>query len=111
TDAEHAEVVQFVREFGFDMMGVFAFSAEPGTPMGKMPGQIPPAVKQARLDELMSVQQEIAFEKARQRVGESLEVLIDAPAETKGRWTGRTSWQAPEIDSVTLVKAADAHPG
>jgi ribosomal protein S12 methylthiotransferase len=48
TDAQHQELVQFVKDFGFDMMGVFPYSAEPGTPMGKMPGQLPDEVKKAR---------------------------------------------------------------
>src|SRR6266702_1392122 len=41
TDAQHGELVKFVNDFGFDMMGVFPYSAEPGTPMGRMADQIP----------------------------------------------------------------------
>src|SRR4051794_27834550 len=40
TPAQHAELVKFVKDFGFDMMGVFPYSAEPGTPMGRMDGQV-----------------------------------------------------------------------
>ena len=47
TDAQHDELVKFVKEFGFDMMGVFPYSREPGTPMGRMDGQVPDDVKQA----------------------------------------------------------------
>jgi ribosomal protein S12 methylthiotransferase len=39
TDAQHKELVKFVRDFGFDMMGVFPYSREPGTPMAKMDGR------------------------------------------------------------------------
>ena len=46
TDAQHEELVQFVKDFGFDMMGVFPYSQEPGTPMGRMSDQIPDDVKQ-----------------------------------------------------------------
>jgi len=111
TDGQHRELVQFVREFGFDMMGVFAFSAEPGTPMGKMEGQIPPEVKKARVEELMLAQQEIAFAKARGKIGQDVQVLIDRPAEKAGHWIGRTGGQAPEIDSVTMVRGPDLHAG
>jgi len=111
TDGQHRELVQFVREFGFDMMGVFAFSAEPGTPMGRMEGQIPEAVKKARVEELMLAQQEIAFAKARGRIGQNVEVLIDRASEKKGQWKGRTSGQAPEIDSVTIVEGPELHAG
>src|SRR5262249_56191398 len=64
TDAQHHELLQFVKEFGFDMMGVFPYSAEPGTSMGRMSDQIPDEVKQQRVEELMLAQQQIAFRKA-----------------------------------------------
>jgi ribosomal protein S12 methylthiotransferase len=111
TEAEHQELLEFVRDFGFDMMGVFPFSAEPGTPMGKMDGQVPDEVKKSRVDDLMTAQQRIAFAKARAKTGKTIEVLIDRPAEKKGRWIGRTSGQAPEIDSVTWVDGPDLHAG
>jgi tRNA A37 methylthiotransferase MiaB len=104
-------LVQFVREFGFDMMGVFAFSAEPGTPMGRMEGQIPQEVKKARVEELMLAQQEIAFAKARARIGQNVQVLIDRPSGKAGQWIGRTAGQAPEIDSVTMTGGDDLHAG
>jgi ribosomal protein S12 methylthiotransferase len=111
TDAEHRELVEFVRDFGFDMMGVFPFSAEAGTPMGKMDGQVPEEVKKSRVDDLMVTQQRVAFAKARERIGQTVEVLIDRAADKKGRWIGRTSGQAPEIDSVTSVVGPDLHAG
>ncbi len=115
TEAQHGELVKFVREFGFDMMGVFPYSAEPGTPMGRMEGQIPEDVKKARVEELMLAQQEVAFAKARGKVGQKVEVLIDKPAGKKGRWVARTTGQAPEIDSVTMVqggvRGAELHAG
>src|SRR5687768_12935496 len=69
TDAEHEELVQFVRDFGFEMMGVFPYSAEPGTPMAKLGGQLSDAVKQQRVEELMLAQQEIAFARAKRMKG------------------------------------------
>ncbi|MGA2441176.1 MAG: 30S ribosomal protein S12 methylthiotransferase RimO [Tepidisphaeraceae bacterium] len=111
TDGQHRELVEFVREFGFDMMGVFAFSAEPGTAMGRMEGQIPESVKKARVEELMLAQQEIAFAKAREKIGKKVEVLIDRASEKKGQWIGRTGGQAPEIDSATIVSGPELHAG
>jgi ribosomal protein S12 methylthiotransferase len=110
TDGEHRELVEFVRDFGFDMMGVFPYSAEPGTAMGRLEGQIPESVKKDRVEELMLAQQEIAFEKARKKVGEKVEVLIDRRMED-GKWVGRTGGQAPEIDSVTFVDGKELHAG
>jgi ribosomal protein S12 methylthiotransferase len=114
TDAEHDELVQFVREFGFDHMGVFAYSPEPGTPMGRMTGQHDDATKQRRVEELMLAQQEVVFARNAERVGQSAEVLIERPAgrDLEDGYVARTSWQAPDIDSVTFVSSDEPlHPG
>jgi ribosomal protein S12 methylthiotransferase len=113
TDRQHANLVQFVKDFGFDMMGVFPYSAEPGTPMGKMEGQLPDAVKQHRVEELMLTQQEVAFAKARAQVGKTIEVLIDRPAgrDDEDGFVARSQSQAPDIDSVTFVQSEKLHPG
>ena len=112
TEAQHRELVQFVKDFGFDMMGVFPYSQEPGTPMGRMEGQLPEEVKQARVEELMLAQQEVAFAKARRMKGQAIEVLIERPAKLDAdQWVARNRWQAPEIDSTTLVNAVGLHAG
>ncbi|MBC8107438.1 MAG: 30S ribosomal protein S12 methylthiotransferase RimO [Anaerolineae bacterium] len=123
TDQQHDELVDFVRDFGFDMMGVFPYSPEPGTAMGKLPNQIPDDVKRARVEELMLTQQEVAFARAKSMVGESIEVLIDRAVDAKahglsrGRsgadsaWTARHQGQAPDIDSVVHVSGRNLHAG
>jgi ribosomal protein S12 methylthiotransferase len=112
TEGQHRELVEFVRDFGFDMMGVFPYSAEPGTPMGRMEGQVAEEVKTARLEELMLTQQGIAFAKAKERIGKSVDVLIDRQeAGGKKGWIGRTAGQAPDIDSVTVVSGEGLHAG
>jgi ribosomal protein S12 methylthiotransferase len=113
TDAQHDQLVQFVKDFGFDMMGVFPYSAEPGTPMGRMQDQIPVEVKQARVEELMLAQQEVAFAKSRAMKGQTIEVLIDRPAgrDEEDGWVARNRSQAPDIDSVTFVHGAELHAG
>jgi ribosomal protein S12 methylthiotransferase len=62
--------VRFVKDFGFDMMGVFPLQPRAGTPMGRMADQLPEDVKQARVEELMLAQQEVAFAKAKATVGQ-----------------------------------------
>jgi ribosomal protein S12 methylthiotransferase len=113
TDAQHDELVKFVKDFGFDMMGVFPYSQEPGTPMARMEGQLPHDVKQQRVEELMLTQQQVAFAKAKSMVGQTVEVLIDRPAgrDEDDGYVGRTSHQAPDIDSVTFVHGENLHPG
>jgi ribosomal protein S12 methylthiotransferase len=117
TDAQHDELVQFVRDAGFDNMGVFAYSPEPGTPMGRATDQIPDAVRARRVEELMLAQQEIAFAKNRQMIGRSIEVLVDRLAAGAGNadssegFVARHAGQAPDIDGTVLVQADDLHPG
>jgi ribosomal protein S12 methylthiotransferase len=114
TDAQHAELVQFVKDFGFDMMGVFPYSQESGTAMGRLDGQLPDSVKQSRVEELMLAQQEVAFARAAAMKGKKIEVLIDRPAgrELEDGFVARSQSQAPDIDSVTFVKSSTPlHPG
>jgi len=111
TEEQHQELLDFIGDFEFDMMGVFPYSAEPGTPMGRMDRQISDEVKKQRVEDLMLAQQKIAFAKARAKIGQSVEVLIDRAAEEKNEWIGRTSAQAPDIDSVTRVRGPALHAG
>jgi ribosomal protein S12 methylthiotransferase len=113
TDAQHAKLVQFVKDFRFDAMGVFPYSPEPGTPMGRLENQLPDTVKLQRAEELMLAQQEIAFASAAGQVGKTAEVLIDKPAgrDEPGVFVARTQGQAPDIDSVTFVRGKGLFPG
>ena len=111
TEEQHRELVRFVKEFGFDMMGVFPYSRESGTPMGRLEEQVADEVKQARVEELMLVQQEVAFGKAAAMKGKTIEVLIDRPGEKAGSWLGRSKAQAPDIDSTTIVQGRGLHAG
>ncbi len=115
TQAQHKELVKFVRDFGFDMMGVFPFSPEPGTAMGRMADQISDEEKNARVEELMLTQQAVAFKKAKSMVGQSIQVMIERPAgrDIEDGYVGRSQSQAPDIDSVVHVNShgAELHPG
>jgi ribosomal protein S12 methylthiotransferase len=115
TDAQHRELVEFVRDFGFDMMGVFPYSREPGTPMARMDNQVEEKVKQARVEELMLAQQEVAFAKAKAMAGKLIEVLVDRPAgrDDEDGYVARSQSQAPDIDSCVFVNGngAPLHPG
>jgi ribosomal protein S12 methylthiotransferase len=113
TESQHQELVKFVRDFGFDMMGVFPYSAEPGTSMGRMTEQLPDEVKQARVEELMLAQQEVAFAKAKAAKGKTMDVLLDRVRDGRSstEWIGRHPGQAPDIDSVTFVSGSSLHAG
>jgi ribosomal protein S12 methylthiotransferase len=110
TEAQHRDLVAFIREFEFAALGVFPYSLEPDTPAGRMKDQIDAETKQRRLDELMLAQQEVAFARADRMLNESFDVIIDRPA-PDGMLAARHQGQAPEVDSVTWVKGADFEPG
>jgi len=126
TEADHQRLLEFIEEIGFDMLGVFKYSPEPGTPAGRMDQdpelRVDDETKQRREREIMMLQQQIAFEQAAylaeqfdpadpENTGVVFDVLIDesftgAPGED-GLYeaTGRAYFQAPGIDSVTAVRS------
>ncbi len=111
-EAEFETLKDFVRDFEFERLGVFAYSHEEGTPSAEFAEQIPDAVKKRRFEELMLIQQDIAFRHNTSRVGGEVEVLVDeveAEGEDPPRLVGRTFGEAPEIDPVVYVDAR-AHP-
>jgi ribosomal protein S12 methylthiotransferase len=110
TEAEHRELSEFVRDFGFDAMGVFPYSSEPGTPAQRMKGGLSPNVIEARVAELMGVQQEVAFAKAAAAKGREMRVLIDGFGRD-GVYPARHQGQAPDVDSVTYVEGGEYDPG
>lgn len=103
TEEEFTELVEFIRAFQFDALGVFAYSNEPETPAGRMKDQIPEDVMRQRVDELMSVQQRVAFELADAWVGREFEVLVEGPP-VDGLVPARHAGQAPEVDSITWLR-------
>ncbi|MEM6550890.1 MAG: 30S ribosomal protein S12 methylthiotransferase RimO [Planctomycetota bacterium] len=114
TEAEHRELVDFVRDFGFENMGVFPYSPEPGTRAAKLhrDNAIPDEVITDRIDELMLTQQDVAFGRAGRLAEERavFDVLIEGPAEldehgNPTRYAGRTVQQAPDIDALTYVES------
>lgn len=105
--AEHKECVQWVKDTGFDHLGVFAYSPEPGTPMGRMTDQVPFEVRQQWVEEIMLAQQEVVFARNEKRVGETVAVLIDRPAgrDLEDGYVARTQGQAPDIDSCVFLSS------
>jgi len=110
SDQQFAELLDFVKWVQFDALGCFKFYAESGTAAAQMPGQVPEEMKQQRLEELMLTQQEIAFAKNKNRIGSKLTCLVDC-VDGEGSGRGRFYGQAPDIDSVCIIKNCLAQPG
>ncbi|MCI6018401.1 MAG: 30S ribosomal protein S12 methylthiotransferase RimO [Clostridiales bacterium] len=107
TKEDHQILKNFIREMAFDRLGVFTYSAEEDTAAALMEGQIDEEVKEARKDELMQIQQEIAFATAENMVGRTVEVLIEGKIPEDGIYIGRTYKDAPDVDGYIFVNAEE----
>lgn len=103
SEKDHKELVEFIKNVRFDRLGVFKYSAEENTPAASFEDQIPEDVMDERFDELMSIQQEIAFEKARERVDDVVEVMIEGEIPEEEVYIGRTRIDAPNIDGCVFL--------
>ncbi|MDR3704577.1 MAG: 30S ribosomal protein S12 methylthiotransferase RimO [Paludibacteraceae bacterium] len=102
TEADFEELKTFVSEARFERMGAFTYSDEDDTYSNKhYTDDIPMAVKQQRLDELMVIQQDISAELNRQKIGETYKVIIDR--EDEEYYIGRTQFDSPEVDPEVLI--------
>lgn len=105
TKEEHQELLDFVDSMEFDRLGVFTYSPEENTAAARMEGQIEEAVKESRQEELMALQQEIAFEKAEETEGTKLFALIEGFLPEDNIYIGRTYKDAPNVDGYIFVQA------
>lgn len=104
TKKDHEELLSFVGELSFDRLGVFPYSPEEGTAAAEMTGQIPEKVKKKRRDELMMLQQELAFEKAESFVGQVMEAMVEGKLVDEGCYVARTFRDAPNVDGYVFVR-------
>ena len=104
TEEDFEELKEFVQKARFDRMGAFAYSEEEGTYAAEAyEDSIPQEVKQARLDELMALQQEISADLSHSKIGQEFKVIIDRK---EGEYyIGRTQFDSPEVDPEVLIKA------
>lgn len=103
TEEDHEELMAFVDEMEFDRLGVFPYSLEEDTPAALFPDQIPEEVKTRRKDELMELQQEVAFDKAQAMVGRKLTVMIEGKVNDEAVYVGRTYMDSPGVDGLIFV--------
>ena len=98
TDADFAELSDFVKAQRFDRVGVFTYCQEDGTPAATLPDQVADRVKKSRQKALMKTQASISRQRLRALVGKSLPILVDGPdEENAGVLVGRLETQAPEV--------------
>ena len=106
TEADFEELKEFVRQAHFDRMGAFAYSEEEGTyAAANYTDDIPFEVKQARLDELMTIQEGISAELNQAKVGKVFRVIIDR--KEGDYYVGRTEFDSPEVDPEVLIPCSE----
>lgn len=103
TQEQHEELMEFVDSMEFDRLGVFTYSPEEGTPAAEMPDQISEGIKMDRQAELMELQQEIAFDKAQDMVGQQMLVMIEGKVADENAYVGRTYRDAPNVDGLIFI--------
>lgn len=104
TDEHFQHLLDFVQTQQFDHLGVFTYSAEPGTPAASFADQVPPEVMAARRDHLMRLQQGISFRRNRDWVGQVVPVLLEQENPTTGEFIGRSPRFAPDVDGVVYAR-------
>ena len=102
TEEDVEELKTFIRKARFERLGAFAFSNEEGTYAYKtFKDDIPEEVKHRRVDEIMSIQQEISAEINQAKIGKTLKVMIDRVEDEY--FVGRTEYDSPEVDPEVLI--------
>jgi ribosomal protein S12 methylthiotransferase RimO len=104
TPQDVAELEEFLSQAGLDAIGIFGYSDEDGTEAAALGGQLDPAEIARRADDLSDLAEELMAQRAADRCGETVEVLIEEQL-GPGRYQGRAAHQAPEVDGVTTVRA------
>lgn len=105
TEEDFEQLKEFVEKMRFDRLGVFTYSREEDTPAAEMVEQIEEEIKASRRDEIMQIQQDIAFDKSNSRVGEIYEVMIEGKLPEEGVYIARTYMDAPDVDGYVFIQS------
>ena len=102
TEAEFETLLDFIGRARFERLGIFKYSQEEGSRAAKMSNQIPAEIKNARYRIAMSIQQEIAHDIAREKVGSEIKLLVDQPH------VARSEADAPDVDARVILSETAA---
>jgi len=103
TEEDHEELMQFINDMEFDRLGAFTYSQEEDTPAAIMPDQIAEEIKLERQQDIMELQQEIAFEKAESMIGRVLTVMVEGKVADEDVYVARTYRDAPNVDGYLFL--------
>ncbi len=107
TEEHFKELYEFVKTVRFDRMGVFTYSREEDTPAASFPNQVDEAVKNERLDALMTLQQDISLELNKAKLGKTIEVIVEGYDEDSFLFYGRSRGDSIDVDGKVYFGAED----
>ena len=108
TEEDFQMLLDFLKEAQLDRVGCFKFSPVEGAPATEMAGQVPEDVKEERFHRFMQLQQEISAERLKQKIGQTLDVIVDE-IDDEGI-IGRTKADAPEVDGLVYIENLSGTP-
>ncbi|WP_433231021.1 30S ribosomal protein S12 methylthiotransferase RimO [Actinomadura formosensis] len=110
SEDDFEELVEFLSAARLDAIGVFGYSDEDGTEAADLDGKLDPAEVARRVAELSELADELTSQRAEDRIGSRVRVLLEEEAEDGG-FEGRAEHQAPEVDGTVLVRGEGLAPG
>lgn len=110
TEEQFTELCEFVNEIGFDRLGCFAYSTEEGTPAAEMDNQCEKSVKERRAEVIMNDQLRIISEKNQEKIGKTLDILVEGYDNYIRCCFGRSYADAPEIDAKIFFAPSSPRP-
>jgi ribosomal protein S12 methylthiotransferase len=112
TEEEFEFLLDWLEEAGIDRAGCFKYEPVAGAPANDLEGAVPDEVKEERFGRLMEVAQDVSTARLAQKVGRTIEVLVDDVRPAEGRAIARSKWDAPDIDGQVIIEhAAGIKPG
>ena len=105
TEDDVSTLLDFLAAAQLDAVGVFGYSDEEGTEGARLPDKVPDELIADRVDRVATVVDEVSATRAEDRIGTSVQVLLEAPG-AEGCWTGRAAHQGPETDGATTVEGS-----
>ena len=108
TEEDFQMLLDFLKEAQLDRVGCFKFSPVEGAPASEMADQVPEEVKEERFHRFMQLQQEISAERLKQKIGQTLDVIVDEIDDEC--IIGRTKADAPEVDGLVYIESLSGTP-
>ncbi|MCH5209910.1 MAG: 30S ribosomal protein S12 methylthiotransferase RimO [Oscillospiraceae bacterium] len=107
TEEHFNDLYEFVKEVRFDRMGVFTYSKEEDTPAASFPDQVDEETKNERLDALMRLQQGISHELNKEKLGKTIEVIVEGYDEDNFLFYGRSRGDSIDVDGKVYFASED----